>query len=607
VFDRFTERARKVMTLARQEAQALQSDFQGTEHLLLGLLMEGHGVAALILTNLGVDLPRVRAEVARLVGPAITGQYGSLLPFTPRAKRVLECALEEAVSLGHEYIGTEHLLLGLVREEEGPAATVLRNLGVMPEAVREQVVELLGEPDPPSGPPVEEGTSPTDSPAETGPAQPTAAFHRVAGIESLSGSELKLIVRLRGVGAGFAVVHDRTVIANGVRRWLLDYEERAPAPGPTANRVAVAIYADHPLAWDHAHPTLALELRSRPKGTEPLLLREVCRALHEGRLEATDPGVPAAMLHSWLPFDRYACPEEEWQRIFEAGRGRLAVGPRPLVAAYARALGAAGVRGKVLRVPGPAPVRCEVLVAPQGFVVAASFDTMPWRGEPTTPAPPPPPDPVTPEREDGSLHPVAGAWAGPGAGSIRIDAPPGKPPRGKGGGGGTRGGKGKRKGKGTARRRPAAGSPGPAFTCAAERPAIACLEGAWRAAQRWGHAVVAPVHLAAALLETECSEGDLLRAAGLDETRLRDAAALPSTGAGVGGAWTVYAQTLGSWNTAAAGILLAAARAAGTRPLDTAHLAWALAHAPDRGWARVLLACRVDPSRLQALFPGCGV
>jgi ATP-dependent Clp protease ATP-binding subunit ClpC len=150
MFDRFTERARKVMTLARQEAQKLNNDYIGTEHILLGLVQEGSGVAAQVLKNLDVDLRKVRAEVERLVEQGTSPVSGSQLPFTPRAKRVLELAMEEAQTLGHNYIGTEHLLLGLIRESDGPAAHVLQNLGVKPEEVREEVVELLGA-DPPQG------------------------------------------------------------------------------------------------------------------------------------------------------------------------------------------------------------------------------------------------------------------------------------------------------------------------------------------------------------------------------------------------------------------------------------------------------------------------
>jgi len=144
MFDRFTERARKVMTLSRQEAQKLNNDYIGTEHILLGLVQEGSGVAAQVLKNLDVDLRKVKAELERLVEQGNSPLTGSQLPFTPRAKRVLDLALEEAQNLGHNYIGTEHLLLGLIREKDGPAAHVLQNLDVKVEEVREEVMELLG-------------------------------------------------------------------------------------------------------------------------------------------------------------------------------------------------------------------------------------------------------------------------------------------------------------------------------------------------------------------------------------------------------------------------------------------------------------------------------
>ncbi len=144
MFDKFTDRARKVMSLARQEAQRFNHEYIGTEHILLGLVQEGSGIAARVLKNLDVDLRKIRTEVEKLIphGPP-TVQMGQL-PFTPRAKRVLELAQEEANNLGHDYIGTEHLLLGLLRENEGVAAQVLMNLGLKLEDVREEVLEVLG-------------------------------------------------------------------------------------------------------------------------------------------------------------------------------------------------------------------------------------------------------------------------------------------------------------------------------------------------------------------------------------------------------------------------------------------------------------------------------
>ncbi len=144
MFERFTERARKVMALANQEAQRFNHEYIGTEHVLLGLVKEGSGVGANVLRNLGVDLAKVRMEVEKLVkaGPDMVTM--GKLPKTPRAKKVVEYAIEEARNLSHNYVGTEHLLLGLLREQEGVAAQVLMNLGLKLEEVREEVLNLLG-------------------------------------------------------------------------------------------------------------------------------------------------------------------------------------------------------------------------------------------------------------------------------------------------------------------------------------------------------------------------------------------------------------------------------------------------------------------------------
>ena len=144
MFDRFTDRARKVMSFARQEAERFNHDYIGTEHVLLGLVKEGSGVAANVLENLDVDLEKVRLEVEKLVKPAPDVVTMGQLPFTPRAKKVLEFAIDEARALDHNYVGTEHLLLGLLREQEGLAAQVLMNLGLKLEDVRNEVMEFLG-------------------------------------------------------------------------------------------------------------------------------------------------------------------------------------------------------------------------------------------------------------------------------------------------------------------------------------------------------------------------------------------------------------------------------------------------------------------------------
>ncbi len=144
MFERFTDRARKVMALANQEAQRFNHEYIGTEHVLLGLVKEGSGVGANVLKNLDVDLRKVRLEVEKLVksGPDMVTM--GKLPQTPRAKKVIEYAIEEARNLNHNYVGTEHLLLGLLREHEGVAAQVLMNLGLKLEEVREEVLNLLG-------------------------------------------------------------------------------------------------------------------------------------------------------------------------------------------------------------------------------------------------------------------------------------------------------------------------------------------------------------------------------------------------------------------------------------------------------------------------------
>jgi ATP-dependent Clp protease ATP-binding subunit ClpC len=146
VFERFTERARQVVVLAQDEARELKHNYIGTEHLLLGLLREQEGIAARVLESLDVTVEEVRARTTRLVGQGdeeiVTGQ----IPFTPRAKKVLELALREALSLKHSYIGPEHILLGLARENDGVAARILLDLGADAETIREQTIAMLGGP-----------------------------------------------------------------------------------------------------------------------------------------------------------------------------------------------------------------------------------------------------------------------------------------------------------------------------------------------------------------------------------------------------------------------------------------------------------------------------
>src|SRR3990170_4246212 len=143
-FDKFTERARRVLTLAQEEAQRFNHNYIGTEHLLLGLVREGDGVAAKVLSNLGVELNKVRSAVEFIIGRGdrmVLGEIG----LATRAKKVIELAVDEARRLSHHYIGTEHLLLGLVREGEGIAASVLESLGVNLEKVRTETTRILSQ------------------------------------------------------------------------------------------------------------------------------------------------------------------------------------------------------------------------------------------------------------------------------------------------------------------------------------------------------------------------------------------------------------------------------------------------------------------------------
>jgi len=144
MFNRFTERARKVIILAKEEARRFNHDYIGTEHILLGLIREGEGVAAAVLEKLGLDLQTIRLEVEKVVQPGPTTQILGDIPFTPRAKKALELAAEEARSLGHNYIGTEHILLGIIREGESVASQVLLNLGLDLERVKNEIMSVLG-------------------------------------------------------------------------------------------------------------------------------------------------------------------------------------------------------------------------------------------------------------------------------------------------------------------------------------------------------------------------------------------------------------------------------------------------------------------------------
>jgi ATP-dependent Clp protease ATP-binding subunit ClpC len=143
VFERFTERARQVVVLAQDEARALKHNYIGTEHLLLGLLREEEGLAARVLESFDITVEEVREQVKRLVGQGDEEIGTGQIPFTPRAKKVLELALSEALSLGHNYIGTEHVLLGVVRENQGVAARILLDFDADAETIRNEIIRML--------------------------------------------------------------------------------------------------------------------------------------------------------------------------------------------------------------------------------------------------------------------------------------------------------------------------------------------------------------------------------------------------------------------------------------------------------------------------------
>src|SRR5215471_7002134 len=196
MFEKFTDRARRVIVLAQEEARLLSHNFIGTEHLLLGLVHEGEGIAAQALEALGINMEAVREQVEEIVGHG-EGQSAGHIPFTPRAKKVLELSLREALQLGHNYIGTEHILLGLIREGEGVAAQVLVRLGLDLDRVRQQVIQLAGGPS---------GDEPEGASATAASRRATFAFRRERETGRLVGQvnaiETRLAALERRVGTG---------------------------------------------------------------------------------------------------------------------------------------------------------------------------------------------------------------------------------------------------------------------------------------------------------------------------------------------------------------------------------------------------------------------
>ncbi len=211
MFERFTDRARRVVVLAQEEARFLNHNYIGTEHILLGLLNEGEGIAAKALESMGISLNSVREQVVEIIGQGQQAPTGHI-PFTPRAKKVLELSLREALQLGHNYIGTEHILLGLIREGEGVAAQVLQKLGAELQKVRQSVIQLLSSPQSGQGDPGQQMAAPAGGPREAA-AQGSAIldqFGRNLTQAAIEGNLDPVIGRVREIDRVMQVLSRRT-------------------------------------------------------------------------------------------------------------------------------------------------------------------------------------------------------------------------------------------------------------------------------------------------------------------------------------------------------------------------------------------------------------
>ncbi len=274
MFERFTDRARRVVVLAQEEARMLSHNYIGTEHLLLGLVRESEGIAAKALTSLGIELGTVREHVEEIVGRGGQEPSSGHIPFTPRAKKVLELSLREALQLGHNYIGTEHILLGMIREGEGVAARVLVQLGADLSRVRQVVIQLLRG----SG-------SVTEVTAAAGPLSRltgrrdrslTAGFRtRLAAIESrLTAAEYRV-----GAGPDLSALDYRIERVTSERQAAADAQqyEQAAALRDQEQRL-LAEKASREQEWAVTHPDLpSLAETVRELGGEVRRLRALLR------------------------------------------------------------------------------------------------------------------------------------------------------------------------------------------------------------------------------------------------------------------------------------------------------------------------------------------
>ncbi|MDQ1402036.1 MAG: ATP-dependent Clp protease ATP-binding subunit ClpC [Actinomycetota bacterium] len=253
MFERFTDRARRVLVLAQEEARLLNHPFIGTEHILLGLMGEGEGVAAKALGSLGVSLDQLRVEVERTIAPGTTEVVGAP-PFTPRSKKVLELSLREALRLGHNYIGTEHMLLGLVREAEGVAAEILlAKVGDL-SRVRDAVIEILGHYGKPKA--KEGDDQPTVGLAPFTPAG-SNAIHRATQFSQGRASSLDLLIALASDGSSRA---GKLLAAKGLSVEAIDaLKAEVGVEGTTDETAEQALGRQIHLEYDSRGVTIRIE------------------------------------------------------------------------------------------------------------------------------------------------------------------------------------------------------------------------------------------------------------------------------------------------------------------------------------------------------------
>jgi ATP-dependent Clp protease ATP-binding subunit ClpA len=246
MLERFTDRARRVVVLAQDEARRLNHDYIGTEHLLLGLLHEGEGVAARALESLGIGLDAVRREVEQVIGRGQQAHSGHI-PFTPRGKKVLELSLRESLQLGHTYIGTEHILLGLIREGDGAAAQVLVKLGADLNRVRQQVIVLISGQQPGHVPP-REGVTVTEVQARQ-----DAIEGRLAAIDGL----LTVVEQRVGIQPDTTDLDEQIDKFRGERQAAADAQEYEKAAAlRNREKELLASKAARQEQWVAGHPGL---------------------------------------------------------------------------------------------------------------------------------------------------------------------------------------------------------------------------------------------------------------------------------------------------------------------------------------------------------------